>query len=374
MGDYVVTPWEVRGDVDYEKLIQDFGTEKISESLLKRLKKYAGGELHQFLRRKVYFSHRGLDWILNKLEKGEKFHLYTGRGPSGRVHIGHVVPWLMTKWFQDKFDTELWFQMTDDEKFLIKDKTLEDTNSIAYENALDVIATGFNPKKTHIFVNTDYIKTQYKIALKVAKRTTLSTSKAIFGFTDSSNIGITFFPAIQTVPCFLPSELNGKNIPILIPASIDQDNYWRMARDVAEKLGYYKPAQIHGRFLPGLHGMTEDGKMSSSIESTCIFTTDDPKEVREKIMKHAFSGGARNVEEHRKHGGNPDIDVSYQWLTFFEESDDKLKKIYEEYKSGVMLTGELKQILVDKLNKFLEGFQERREKAKSQLDDFIVKD
>ena len=168
--------------------------------------------------------------------------------------------------------------------------------------------------------------------------------------------------------------MNGKNIPVLIPASIDQDNYWRMARDVAEKLGYYKPAQIHGRFLPGLQGMSEEGKMSSSVESTCIFTTDTPKAVREKVMKHAFSGGARNVEEHRKFGGNPDIDVSYQWLAFFEESDERLKKIYDDYKSGKMLTGELKQILVDKLNEYLKGFQERREKAKDRLDDFIVRD
>ncbi|NCN39361.1 MAG: tryptophan--tRNA ligase, partial [Candidatus Aenigmarchaeota archaeon] len=304
MAEFVVTPWEVKGNVDYDKLIKDFGTEKIDEKLLKRIKKHTG-ELHHFLRRGIYFSHRDMNWILDKYEKGEKFHLYTGRGPSGKVHLGHLVPWIFTKWLQDKFDTELWFQMTDDEKFLIKDKPLEEVNKTAYENALDVIAVGFKPKKTHIFSDIDYIKTQYKIALKVAKKTTLSTAKSIFGFTDSSNIGITFFPAIQTVPCFLPSELNGKNIPVLIPASIDQDNYWRMARDVAEKLGYYKPAQIHGRFLPGLQGMSEEGKMSSSVESTCIFTTDTPKAVREKVMKHAFSGGARNVEEHRKFGGKP---------------------------------------------------------------------
>lgn len=373
MTEFVVTPWEVKGKVDYDRLIKNFGTEKIDDKLLKRIKKHTG-DLHHFLRRKIYFSHRDMGWVLDKLENGEKFHLYTGRGPSGKVHLGHMVPWIFTKWLQDKFDTELWFQMTDDEKFLVKDKSLEEVNKIAYDNILDVIAVGFKPKKTHIFVDTDYIKTQYKLALKVAKKTTLSTAKAIFGFTDSSNIGIIFFPSIQTVPCFLPSEIRGKNIPVLIPASIDQDNYWRMARDIAEKLGYYKPAQIHGRFLPGLKGMEEDGKMSSSEESTCIFTTDTPKEVKMKIMKYAFSGGANNIEEHRKFGGNPDIDVSYQWLTFFEESDAKLKKIEDDYRSGALLSGELKQILIDKLNEFLKEHQERREKAKDIMEDFIFRD
>ncbi|MBL7169844.1 MAG: tryptophan--tRNA ligase, partial [Candidatus Aenigmarchaeota archaeon] len=48
--------------------------------------------------------------------------------------------------------------------------------------------------------------------------------------------------------------------------------------------------------------------------------------------------------------------------------------IYDDYKSGALLTGELKQILIDKLNKFLKDFQEKREKAKDRLDDFVVKD
>ena len=90
-------------------------------------------------------------------------------------------------------------------------------------------------------------------------------------------------------------------------------------------------------------------------------------------MKYAFSGGQVTVEEHRKKGGEPEIDVSYQWLTFLEEDDDKLNQIYADYKSGKMLTGELKQILVDKLNKFLKKHQQEREKARTKIDKFIYK-
>ena len=374
MSEFVVTPWEVKGNVDYDKLIKDFGTEKIDEKLLERIKKHTG-ELHHFLRRNIFFSHRDMNWILDEYEKGNKFYLYTGRGPSGKTHMGHLIPWMFTKWLQDKFDVDLWFQMTDDEKFLFKEKlTIGDTNSLAYENALDVIALGFNPKKTHIFSDIDYAKTLYKQALRVAKKITASTAKAVFGFKNEDNVGKYFFTSVQSVPAFLPSVLAGKNIPCLIPYAIDQDAHFRVCRDILPKLGYYKPAAIHCRFLPGLAGMSEDGKMSSSDESTCIFTTDGPEVVKKKIMKYAFSGGARNIEEHRKFGGNPDVDVSYQWLTFFEESDEKLKNIYDDYKSGALLTGELKQILIDKLNGFLKDFQEKREKAKDRLDEFIVKD
>jgi tryptophanyl-tRNA synthetase len=62
MPKFVVTPWEVRGKVDYQKLIKEFGTKEISDKLLERIKKHSG-ELHYMLRRKIFFSHRDLDWI-----------------------------------------------------------------------------------------------------------------------------------------------------------------------------------------------------------------------------------------------------------------------------------------------------------------------
>ncbi len=65
------------------------------------------------------------------------------------------------------------------------------------------------------------------------------------------------------------------------------------------------------------------------------------------------------------------MDVAYQWLTFFEEDDKKLEQIYGDYKSGKMLTGELKGILIGKLNAFLKEHQKKRAKAEALLDQFI---
>ncbi len=44
-------------------------------------------------------------------------------------------------------------------------------------------------------------------------------------------------------------------------------------------------------------------------------------------MKYAFSGGKDTKEEHRLVGGNTDIDVSYQYLTFFMEDDSRLAEV-----------------------------------------------
>ncbi|NTV23373.1 MAG: tryptophan--tRNA ligase [Nanoarchaeota archaeon] len=372
--EFIVTPWDVKGNIDYDKLVRQFGTKKIDEPLLKDMKAIAG-EDHYFLKRKIFYSHMYLDEILKSHKKGEKFYLYTGRAPSGPVHLGHIIPWLFTKWLQEKFDATLLFQIPDEEKFLFKDNlTLDDTRKWAYENILDIIALGFDPKKTKIFLDTEYAGHMYKHACVVSKKITYSTIKSTFGFESDRNIGEIFYTAMQSVPVLLPSVMEGKKTRVLIPCAIDQDVHFRLTRDVAESLGYYKPATILCRFLPGLQGMGEEGKMSSSAESTAIYTHDDPKIVKNKILKYAFSGGRDTVEEHRKLGGNPEIDVAYQWLTFFEEDDAKLEKIYKDYKSGKLLSGELKMLLVDKINNFLTAHREKKEKAKKEIEKFMLRD
>lgn len=372
--DFNVTPWEVTGKVDYQKLISKFGTEPISESLLDRIKKITNSELHFMLRRNVFFTHRDMNWLLDEYEKGNKFYLYTGRGPSENVHIGHLVPWVFTKWLQDKFDVKLIFQITDDEKFLFKeDLTLKETYHYGIENALDIIALGFDSKKTEIMIDTDNAKTLYNAALPISKRITFSTAKAAFGFDNSNNLGSIFYTCIQAVPAIIESVRQGKNIPCLIPHAIDQDPHFRVSRDVFPKIGYYKPSSIQCQFFPGLSG--DRGKMSASDPNSTIYTTDSPKVVKNKINKYAFSGGKSTVEEHRKLGGNPDIDISFQWMRLmFEPDDKKLNEIRESYISGHLLSGELKAMLIERVNLFLKVHQENREKARNQVENYLIKD
>ena len=366
-----VNPYDVNGMIDYDRLIKEFGIKKLTKSDLDRIKKHTG-EIHPFLKRGMFFAHRDLNLLLDEYEKGNKFFLYTGCGPSGPIHLGHLQVWYFTKWLQDKFGVELWFQFTDDEKFLIKNKSYEEIQKWMYENMLDIIAVGFDPAKTHFLIDTKHANLIYPEAIKVAKKITYSMVKSSFGLNDSSNIGMVFFTSVQAVPAFLPSILKNKKIPCLIPHAIDQDPHFRLTRDILPKLGHYKPASIQCSFLPPLTG--SEGKMSSTESSKSITSIDTPAEVKKKINKYAFSGGQATLEEHKAKGGNPNIDVAFQYLRYiFEQDDNKLEQIYNDYKSGKLSTGELKKYTIDKINSFLAEHQKRRAKAKNQINKFIFK-
>jgi tryptophanyl-tRNA synthetase len=365
---FKVTPGEVEGEIDYNKLIIQFGTQPITSEIIGRIK-HVTGEVHPMLKLQYFFSHRDLDWILKKHGDGESFYLYTGRGPSGMIHIGHVMPWLFTRYLQEKFDSKLLFQLTDDEKFLqSQDRSIEEIKHYTYENILDIIAVGFNPYKTKIIIDTKHIQYLYPIATEIAKRITFSTAKAVFGFSSSTNIGMVGFPPIQAAPCFLPSVIENKPTPVLIPAAIDQDPYWRITRDVAERMGYYKPAQIHSKFIPGL-GLS--GKMSSSKPETALFTTDDP-EVIDKKVSGAFTGGQPTITLQRQLGGNALGCPVFWYLRYLfdteRQSDERLLKC----KSGNLLCGECKSDLSKGSKTFIVEFKKRREKAKDVIADFML--
>jgi len=363
--DFVVTPWRVEGQIDYDRLIEKFGTKRIDGPMLARIEG-AAGEGHFMLRRGVFFSHRDLGAILDAHAAGRPFFVYTGRGPSGSTHIGHLVPWVFARWLQDRFGVRVYFQLTDDEKFFAKrDLTLDDTRGLARENALDFVALGFDPKRTRIVIDTEHIRRLYPIAAQVAKHINFSSTRATFGFGGETNIGMIFYTSIQSAMCYI------EDAPVLIPLGVDQDPHFRLTRDVAPLIGRPKPALIHNVMMPPLQGA--GGKMGSSDPNSAIFTTDTPSEIRKKVNKYAFSGGQPDVAEHRRLGGNPDIDVSYQYLRmFFEPDDARLAEIREAYSSGSMLTGELKSILIERASGYLAAHQQRREEARGALDSYMM--
>lgn len=189
------------------------------------------------------------------------------------------------------------------------------------------------------------------------------------------------FPALQCVAAFATSyphiwgddpdsdfrQKKTAAIPCLIPCAIDQDPYFRLVRDNSLRMRNPspKPALLHSKFLTALQGA--GGKMSASNPNSAIFMSDKPKEIKDKINKHAFSGGQETRELQEKLGGNPDVDVAYQYLTYFEDDDEKLVRIAEEYRSGKLLTGNLKKMCIELMQAYVKNFQENRAKITDEV-------
>ncbi len=368
--DFKVTPYDVEGVVDYERLMKHAGLEQVSDKMLDRMKKHAG-ELHFMLRRKIFFAQRDLSWLLDEYEKGNKFYLYTGIAPSGAMTFAHLFNFIFNQWLQEKFKVDMYIQIPDEEKPLIRDVTFEETHRLAYEDILNIIALGFDSKRTKIFLDTEYAKTMYKPAMKIAKRITFSMIKDSFGFTNENNVGSIFYTSMQAVPAILKSIEEGKNVPCLIPCGVDQDVHFRLTRDAVSKLGYYKPAGLYSKFMPGLSGVK---KMSAHSPNDTIYLNDSPEVVEKKVQK-AFTGQQSTAELQKKLGGDPEKCAVCQYYKFlFEPDDKKLEKIFEGERSGTMLAGEHKEHLAKTINKFLEEHRKKKERLKDKIEDFVVRD
>jgi len=365
----VVTPWKVETDckINYAKLTEEFGTQLIGDDLIERFERITKKQAHPWIKRGIFFSHRALDDFLTAYENGEPVFLYTGRGPTSEsLHTGHMIPFMFTKYMQDTFDCPLVIQMADDEKYWFKDIPFKEIYRLGFENAKDIIAFGFNPKKTFIFSNRDYrFQTQeYEtFATDVAKFTKQKTIGKIFGFDETATSGMYMWPIYQSIAAFsqaFPHIFNGRPANCMVVYAIDQDPYFRLARDIASKMKLIKPCSIMSTFLDPLTG---PGKMSSSVgQESTLFLTDTSTVLRDKIKKYAFSGGGGDgsLEQHKQFGGNPDIDISCKYLKYFEYDDDVYNKICDDFKKGILTCGDTKTLLTDKLIPIIEEHQQKR--------------
>ena len=106
--------------------------------------------------------------------------------------------------------------------------------------------------------------------------------------------------------------------------------------------------------------------MSASDSDSSIYLSDTGNQIKKKIGK-AFSGGQDTREEHEQLGGRTAVDVPFQYLTFFLESDEKLEEIRQSYESGKMQSGEMKATATKELQAYVSAFRERRKAVTPEM-------
>jgi len=112
--------------------------------------------------------------------------------------------------------------------------------------------------------------------------------------------------------------------------------------------------------------------MSASDPNTSIYMTDTPDDIKKKITSYAFSGGGRTLAEHMENGANLEVDVPFQYLTFFLDDDARLEEIRQQYGSGEMTTSVIKNELIQCLQNLIGEHQRRRaEVTEEMVDEFM---
>ncbi|MEM4331065.1 MAG: tryptophan--tRNA ligase [Candidatus Pacearchaeota archaeon] len=334
---------------DNEKLIKEFGASKISQ--IKNLPNI------KYFRNGLVYSHRDFDKFFRALEKGEKCAIVSGVNASGVLHLGHKAVFDINLFFQRKYNIPVFIPISDDESYVAgKVKSQEEALRNSLELAKDMLAYGFDPNKTFFIIDQIYTNI-YNLAIKLSKKINYSEIKATYGYKAEENIGLHFYPAVQSAHILLPQEKFGiKNV--LVPIGPDEDPHLRICRDIASRFNYEKPSVIHVRFLEGI-----DGEKMSKSKDNAIFLREDIGIVRKKVMK-ALSGGRKTIEEHRKFGGNPDVDMSFKYLKYFFLEDSK--SLEDKYKKGEILSSEMKNYLLEHLIPFLENFQRNLKNIKKE--------
>lgn len=372
------TPIEEIARRDYEAKSARRGEElayypqKESELGLKSIRRFV--EYHpdpsRLMKMNITFAHRDLESVVEAMANNQPWAVISGLNPSGPLHFGHKQVFDELLWMQRQ-GADVYIPISNDESYVVgKTKSLAESRTIAYESVIpSIIAMGFVPEKTHIFVDSDYMDI-YNVAMDVSRHLNLNRLFGVFGFgkdEEGENPGTIFYRgAVQAAHILLPQyEEFGGPKPTVVPVGIDQYPYIMLARDIALKKTFIPPAAIFTKFGEGLDGK---GKMSASRAESSLFLTDDPK-IAQKKIKSAYTGGSVLATFQQEHGGVPEICPIYQLRTYHFKGDTSLA---EECRNGEILCGECKRQATEEVLNFLSEHQAKLPEARRRLEEFIL--
>ena len=353
----------------YKEKMQEFGLKPLDRFL-----QYCPNP-SKYMQLGITFAHKDLEMVAEAIAENKPWAVVSGLNPSGPLHLGHKAIFDELLWMQ-RNGAEVFIPITNDESYTVgKTKSLAEARKIAYEQVIpSIIAMGFDSKKTHIFVDSDYPDI-YNVAMDISTKLTLNKAFGVFGFdkkTEGENPGTMFYrSAVQVAQILLPQyEEFGGPKPTIIPVGIDQHPYILLARDVAEKKGFIPPAEIVTKFLQSLKEPRK--KMSASNPESCIFLTDSPEVAKEKIQK-AFTGGLSSAEFQKKMGGVPEICSIFLLLKYHFLNPKEVAQLKETYEKGEVMNVNLKKIAIKNVQEYLKDHQFKLIDARKKIDKFLLK-
>lgn len=293
--------------------------------------------------------------------------IFSGIQPSGVVHLGNYLG-AMKNWAKLQEENEPFFCIVDYHAITVNYPT-DELNQRIISAAKDILASGINPEKSIIFLQSD-IKEHTELTWLLNTITTMGELARMTQYKEKAQkheerVGLFDYPVLMTADILL-YKTEG------VPVGEDQTQHVELARDLARRFNakfgetFVEPKALvtEAKRIGSLSG---EGKMSKSdAPDSFVALTDDPATIRAKIASATTDDGKSS-----------EISSGTKNLLFLLEllaGKETAEKFRKEREAGTIKYSEMKPVLAEAIIKELEPFQKRRAEISDEEIKKILKD
>jgi len=287
--------------------------------------------------------------------------ILTGDRPTGKMHLGHYVGSLKNRVaLQDEY--ECFFIIADLHMLTTKPskEAIERIDQTAREMVLDYLASGIDPEKSTIYLQSAVhevyeLNLLFEMLVTVPRLSRLPSLKDMArdaGLTEMP-FGLLGYPVLQAADILMPRAH-------LVPVGKDNLAHVELSAEIARRFN-----RLYGEVFPVPHGMVgevptlvgTDGqaKMSKSL-GNAIFLSDDPASVRKKVFSMYTDPKRISADIPGTVEGNP----VFIYHDVFNPDEEEVEDLKTRYRQGKVGDVEVKEKLARALNGFLDPLRERR--------------
>ena len=312
--------------------------------------------------------------------------ILTGDRPTGRLHVGHYVGSLKERvrlQNTGKFD-EIYIMIADAQALTDNADNPEKVRQNILQVALDYLACGLDPNKVHIFIQSmvpqltelSFYYMNLVTVSRLQRNPTVKSEIQMRNFETSIPVGFFTYPISQAADITAFGATT-------VPAGEDQMPMLEQCREIVHKFNavYGETLTMPGIMLPQnaaclrLPGIDGKAKMSKSL-GNCIYLSDEPEDIKKKIMSMYTDPNHLRVQDPGKVEGNPvfiylDAFSRPEHFAEFLPEYQNLDELKAHYQRGGLGDVKIKKFLNAVMQAELEPIRNRRKEWEQRLPEVV---
>ena len=312
--------------------------------------------------------------------------ILTGDRPTGRLHVGHYVGSLKERvrlQNTGKFD-EIYIMIADAQALTDNADNPEKVRQNILQVALDYLACGLDPNKVHIFIQSmvpqltelSFYYMNLVTVSRLQRNPTVKSEIQMRNFETSIPVGFFTYPISQAADITAFGATT-------VPAGEDQMPMLEQCREIVHKFNavYGETLTMPEIMLPQnaaclrLPGIDGKAKMSKSL-GNCIYLSDEPEDIKKKIMSMYTDPNHLRVQDPGKVEGNPvfiylDAFSRPEHFAEFLPENQNLDELKAHYQRGGLGDVKIKKFLNAVMQAELEPIRNRRKEWEQRLPEVV---